>query len=108
MRGVLAKSKQKVLLITAVFYTVLSIACILAQWHEASLLCNKKKKAQLLLVDTVWLLQELVARFITARAGSETIADTLMCGLMDHGFVLVLWVGKEGRGFHGPCSRCWG
>lgn len=72
------------------------------------LLCfvTGKKSPAVLLVDSVWFLQEFVSRFITARAGSETTADTLMWGIMDLGSVLVLWLGKEGKGFHGPCTRC--
>lgn len=45
LQGVLAKCKQKkvTLFITVVICMVLNVACILAQWHEASLLCKGKK-----------------------------------------------------------------
>ena len=38
------QTKKKELFITVVMRMVLNIACILAQWHEASLLCKGKKK----------------------------------------------------------------
>lgn len=62
---------------------VLNVACILAQWHEASLLCKGKKKNQpstagIVPCGGVLLYQACVARFIALLAGSETISNTLL------------------------------
>lgn len=81
LQGVLAECKQKkvTLFITVVICTVLNVACILAQWHEASLLCKGKKgTARIVPCGGVLLYQVFVTRFIALLAGSETVLNTLL------------------------------
>lgn len=83
LRGVLAKSKQKkvTLFITVVIRMVLNVACVLAQWHEASSLCKgKKSTAGIVPCGGVLLYRACVIPFIAVFAGSETISNTWLVG----------------------------
>lgn len=60
---------------------VLNVACILAQWHEASSLCKglgKKEKSTAGLVPrgAVLLYRALVTRFMALLAGREIISNS--------------------------------
>lgn len=58
---------------------MLNVACILAQWHEASLLCKGKKSTPgIVPCGGVLLYQAFVACFVALLAGSETVPNTLL------------------------------
>lgn len=72
---------------------VLNVACVLAQWHEAALLCKgKKSTAGIVPCGGVLLYRASVIPFVAVFAGSETISNTLLCGARAVTFVLTLWV----------------
>lgn len=61
-----------------VICVVLNVACILAQWHEAALLCKRQTKLQLeLFLVVVLLCQAFVTCFVALLAGSEIIPGVL-------------------------------